>query len=321
MQPLAAEMKARPVSRIAVTDTFETAKILKKRQLAIKKMNKVVSTCKSALLILIATLLATPDLKAQEKLTLDTLECHIIGFSLSPVWGDRLLSYSKGPDGTNYPANTMRGLYKGTYLDFGVNTFYKYKSNWLVSMEGNMWIGDDNLTDRIERMQGVYSSAGIIMALNGVDGQYTCNNRGLSAKVGLGKIFVTDPHNPNSGILGKLAAGWSMSKTVFSQDIHEAPCYQLANNYRNLYDHRRGGLILSESIGYWFMSNNLTMANFYAAFEVSQYWSVSTRDYVIDDLVGLRGPDNHKHFDMTYSIKLCWMFPLKGKTVYDYYYY
>lgn len=283
-------------------------------------MNKVRNTLKIAAFVLLG--MGMPHtLSAQEKLTQDTLECHIIGFSISPKMADGLLSYSKTAEGLNRKENTMFGLYENPYLDFGVHTIYKYKSNWMVTLEGDMWIGNNNLRDRIDRMPGVFATSGIVMAVNGVDGQYTCNNRGLSAQFGLGKIFVVDKKNPNSGILAKLSGGWTMSKTVFSQDIHEAPCYQLAGNYRNLYDHRRGGFILTEGVGYWFMSNRLNLVNCYAAFEVSQMWTTSTRDYVIDHVVGLQGPDNDRHFDLTYTLKLCWMFPLKGKTVFDYYYY
>ena len=62
-------------------------------------------------------------------------------------------------------------------------------------------------------------------------------------------------------------------------------------------------------------------ANVYLTFEVSQVWSRSTRQYMIDYYLGLQGKDNNRYFDLLYSIKLCWMFPLKGKTAHDYYFY
>lgn len=284
-------------------------------------MNKLKTILKILSIALLTTCISTPALHAQIKLNVDTIECHIIGFSVSPMMADGLFSYSKDANGVNTPEKTMHGLYKGPFLNFGVSDFYKLKTNWLVSLEGDLWFGDDNLKNRIERMPGVYTPTGIVIGENGVDGMYTCNNRGLSLKLGMGKVFPVSPKNPNSGIMARMAAGWGMSKTVFSQDIHQSPCYQLAGNYRNLYDHRRGGFMLTEGLGYWYMSNNRDMVNFQVALEVSQLWSVSTRKYVIDDLVGLRGPDNDKHFDMIYTLKLCWMIPLKGKTVYDFYYY
>ena len=63
------------------------------------------------------------------------------------------------------------------------------------------------------------------------------------------------------------------------------------------------GGILTESVGYWFMSNKLNLVNFYVAFELSESWMNSTRTYTIDDLMGLRGKDQSRYFDLTYTIK------------------
>lgn len=37
--------------------------------------------------------------------------------------------------------------------------------------------------------------------------------------------------------------------------------------------------------------------------------------------MNLNGPDDASYFDLIYTLKLCWMFPIKGKTAYDYYFY
>lgn len=284
-------------------------------------MKKVEQILRFCLVCVILAGLFSPMAKAQEKLTQDTMECFIVGFSFGTMFPDGKVSYAKDPFGVNNDKLTMKSMYKAPYLDFGLDVLYKYKSNWLVDLNGDFWIGNDNLQDRVERLEGVYNSNGIVMAVNGVDGVFTCYNRGLSLKAGLGKVIVTDKKNPNSGILVKAGTGIMMSKTIFSQDIHEAHAYQLADKYLKLYDQRRFGWMLTEGVGYWFMSNRLNLVNIYAVFEVSQCWMHSTREYSIDKLAGLRGKDNTKHFDMLYNIKLCWMFPLKGKTVYDYYYF
>lgn len=265
--------------------------------------------------------LSSPAL-AQEKLYQDTLECHIVGFSVGTMFPDRLFSKAVDPaTGINNEKLTMNSMYKSPFLDFNGSVAYKYKSNWVVSADYDFWFGSDNLRDRVERLEGVYSSAGIVMAINGVDGVFQCNNRGMSIKAGLGKIIVVDKKNPNSGIWLKGSTGWCMSKTVFSQDYTEASAPQLSGIYQNLYDQRKSGWMLSEGIGYWFMSNKLNLWNCYAMFEVSQCWMRSTRDYTIDKLAGLHGKDESRHFDMLYTLKLCWMFPLKGKSSFDYYYY
>ena len=108
-------------------------------------------------------------------------------------------------------------------------------------------------------------------------------------------------------------------QTIFMMNSERAP--QLTDDYALLYDHQRHGVLLTEGIGYWFMSARSDLANVYVAFEVSQCWSWSTRQYQIDHYLGLQGKDNNRYFDLLYSIKVCWMFPLRGKTVHDYYFY
>ena len=80
-----------------------------------------------------------------------------------------------------------------------------------------------------------------------------------------------------------------------------------------LYDHQRHGVMLNQSVGFWFMSTKANLLNCYAEIGVSECWSRSTRDYMLDNLLGMHGPDENRYFDLLYTIKLCWMFPLKGK--------
>lgn len=256
---------------------------------------------------------------AQEKLTQDTMECHIVGFNFATVFPSRGGSIATAPDGTKSQLGTMYDLYKMPFLNFGLNAIYKYKSNWLVFLDGDFMFGSDNLKGRGNRMPNLYTRDSIIIGTNGTDAVVTCYNRGFNVRAGLGKIIKVSKKNPNSGILLKLTGGWIQQQTVFKLNEVKAP--QIDGDYAHLYDHQRMGGVLTEGIGYWFMSNNYNLVNFYVTFELSQSWMKSTREYIIDDLMGLRGKDPNHYFDLTYTIKFCWMFPLKGKTTYDYYYY
>ena len=108
-------------------------------------------------------------------------------------------------------------------------------------------------------------------------------------------------------------------QTIFLLNNERAP--QLSDDYALLYDHQRNGFMLTEGLGYWFMSTRSDLANIYVLFEVTQCWNRSTREYMIDNYLGLHGKDNHRYFDLLYSIKICWMFPLRGKADHDYYLY
>ena len=258
--------------------------------------------------------------RAQLDLGLDTLQCHIIGVNVGPLVPSARLSQVMLADGGTTRDATMASLYKPPYLGFGLDATYKYRSNWLVMLEGDIWFGSDNLQHRIERMDNLFSRDSIIIGTNGTDANVTCYNRGFSVQGGFGKIFPLAPEkNPNSGILARISAGYMLQQTIFMVNDVNAP--QVEDDYALLYDHQRKGFLLTEGIGYWFMSNHANLVNLYVAFEVSQCWSRSTRDYTIDHYLGLQGKDNNRYFDLIYSLKLCWMFPLKGKTSHDYYFY
>ncbi len=263
------------------------------------------------------TLLAMQMAMAQVKLGVDTLQCHIVGFSAGvqmPLGG----SNSLGLEGGN-----MKDLYSGPYLDFGLEWNYLFRSGWMLTLDGDLWFGynSDNLKLRLERMGDVYNSQGLAMGWGGTDGVVTAYNRSLAVRPGVAKMFHILPQDPNSGIFVKLSGGWWMQKTVFSQDMNESEVPMLTGNYQHLYDHLRHGVMLTESIGFAYMSNLNTYINVKISFDFSQCWSWPTRAYTIDNVMGLNGMDESRYFDLMFGIKLSWMFPITGRTSYDYYYY
>lgn len=273
-----------------------------------------------ALFAALVAAMTIPSANAQNAPKLDTLECHIVGFNVGVKMPSERFSFGTALDGSTSQQATMASLYKGPYMDYGINGLYKYKSNWLVTLDGNVWFGGNNLLYRKERMGSVYTHDSIVIGSNGTDAAITAYNRGFSLQAGVGKIIPVAPSkNPNSGILTRISGGFMRQQTIFMLNQEHAP--QLEGDYALLYDHQRHGAILTESVGFWFMSNNANLLNLYVSFDVSQCWSWSTRDYMIDDYLGLHGKDNNRYFDLVYSIKLCWMFPLKGKETHEYYYY
>lgn len=247
---------------------------------------------------------------AQLKLTQDTVDSPYIGFSFGTIFASDKLSSENG----------MHDLYKNPFFSFGVETGYKFKSNWLLSLDGNLVFGTD-VRDKEKRYGDAFSHdyTPIIIGENGTDATASIYNRALAFRIGGGKIFNTNKLNPNSGITLRLLGGFWQQKTVFMMYKENAP--QLQDDYARLYDNKRRGFNITESIGYWLMSNNYNFFNFHIAFELTQSWTHSTRDYVIDNVMGLRGKDNKTYFDLLYTLKITWVFPLKGKTAYDYYFF
>ena len=269
-------------------------------------------------LIIILSFLAIPlSGRTQVRLTPDTLECYIVGFSAG------MMMPGSGSNSLGLQGGNMRDLYDGSNLNFAIEGSYKTQGGWLSCLDADLWFGlnSDNLSQRDARYSNIFLPGNFTLSWGGYDGRVTAYNRGLAVRPGVGKIINILPKNPNSGILLKVGAGWMMQKTVFNQDFDQAPVPQLNGDYAKLYDHLRNGVILTESIGLIYMSNYLTYINLKVSFDISQCWSWSSRSYQIDELMGLNGKDQSRYFDLIYGFKLTWMFPFTGKTTYDYYYY
>ncbi|MBR1766339.1 MAG: hypothetical protein IJ745_04785 [Bacteroidales bacterium] len=255
--------------------------------------------------------------KAQEKHGIDTLQCHIVGVDfgiMAPLWG----THSGGPDG-----GSMQELYESPYLNFAAEWDYKFKSNWMLSLEGDIWFGynSDNYKDRAERMGDIFASNGLLMSWGGYNGVVTMYNRGFAVRPGVGKIIPLFRKNPDSGILLKVSGGWFMQKTIHTQDMNESYVPQLGDKMISLYDHLRNGMMFTESVGFIYMSNRNTYVNVKITFDLSECISWSSRSHVLDNLMGLNGKDENRYFDLMGAVRLSWMFPFTGKTSYDYYYY
>lgn len=269
-------------------------------------------------LIIILSFLAIPmSGRTQVRLTPDTLECYIVGFSAG------MMMPGSGSNSLGLQGGNMRDLYDGSNLNFAIEGSYKTQGGWLSCLDADLWFGlnSDNLSQRDARYSNIFLPGNFTLSWGGYDGRVTAYNRGLAVRPGVGKIINILPKNPNSGILLKVGAGWMMQKTVFNQDFDQAPVPQLNGDYAKLYDHLRNGVILTESIGLIYMSNYLTYINLKVSFDISQCWSWSSRSYQIDELMGLNGKDQSRYFDLMYGFKLTWMFPFTGKPTYDYYYY
>ena len=254
---------------------------------------------------------------AQVKLNVDTLECHMVAFSAG------MSAAGGGSNSQGLTEGNMRDLYHGANLGFGLEWGYQWRSGWTMGLDADLWFGltSDNLTRRGERMPNVFNAIGHTMGINGEEAVVTAYNRGLALRPAVGRIIRVLPRNPNSGILLRVGGGWFMQKTVFHQDFNHPEAYQVSGEYAKLYDHLRNGVMLTESVGFIYMSNYLTYVNVKVTFDVSQCWSWSSRPYTIDNLMGLNGRDPSRYFDLMYGVRLTWMFPFTGKTTYDYYYY
>ena len=261
---------------------------------------------KTKIIVVMLVLAMLPQVAFSQKQ--DTMNCFLIGFNFSTMLsgGERVVGGEK------------TDILKNPFLNFGVDAFYKTKKNWVFGIEGDLYFGNDNLKNREQRLQGLYTTEGTMIGTGGGDAGIEAFNRGLSLIGNVGKIIPVSSKNVNSGIFLSLGAGITQNQIIYQISAEETP--QIDGDYALLYDHQQRGLVLAENIGYWFMSSGKNYLNFIVAFEMQQWFTHSTRDYVIDYYQGIQGKDNNKYFTPIYSLKLTWMFPLTGKTTQEFYY-
>ena len=256
--------------------------------------------------LLFVLLILQNNVRAQKS---DTIQCFVVGFNFAPMLttGERIMGSDQKTD-----------LVKSPFLNFGIDIMYKFRNNWVLGIEGDLYFGNDNLKHREERLPMLYSD-GMVIGSGGGDAGVEAYNRGLSLIGSVGKIIPLTKKNLNSGLFFSLGAGFTQNQVVFSSQAQKAP--QLDGDYAYLYDHQQRGPILVENVGYWYMSNNKTYLNFILSFEMQQHFTHSTRDYVIDYYMDMMGKDNNRYYTPIYMLKLTWMFPLTGKSTQEFYYY
>jgi hypothetical protein len=211
-----------------------------------------------------------------------------------------------------FPGGDIANEY-GSNATIGGGFFVKGKKNFLFSADFNYMFGG-TVKNEEEILSMVLTKSGHIIDGNGTYALYTVNERGFTLNARFGKIFSALGFNPNSGLMLMGGVGYLQYFTKIDNQFHTAP--QISGDYAKGYDHLKGGVVLSEFIGYFFMSNSRIL-NFYAGFELMQGFTKSKRDYLFD----MMGPDNNSYQDFFYGIRVGWMIPVFKRVPREYYYY
>ncbi|MCK6649378.1 MAG: hypothetical protein L6Q66_06965, partial [Bacteroidia bacterium] len=91
---------------------------------------------------------------------------------------------------------------------------------------------------------------------------------------------------------------------------------QLDSDYKKGYDRLTNGFLLSQNLGYLYLSNN-RIANFYIGFECMQGFTQNRRSYNFDQMK----QDTEKRVDILYGGKVSWILPLYKKAPKEFYTY
>ncbi|MEW6469386.1 MAG: hypothetical protein AB1458_10690 [Bacteroidota bacterium] len=201
---------------------------------------------------------------------------------------------------------------------FGINSntglaiLYKTRGNLLFGIEGTFIFGNMIKEDGI--LDSISTADGQIISQNGTFATVRQFERGFTVMMQFGKLFPVLGPNPNSGIFFMGGAGFMQHKIRIDDIGNASP--QLSKEYRKGYDRMTNGLVVSEFIGYQYLSNK-RMINFYVGLECYQAFTKSRRSWDYD----LMRADTQSRFDLLYGIRAGWVLPLYKKAPDEFYYY
>ncbi|MDQ3048028.1 MAG: hypothetical protein M3R27_10800 [Bacteroidota bacterium] len=188
---------------------------------------------------------------------------------------------------------------------------FKTQSYWTFGINGSFLFGKkvkESLFDSISTPDGGHIN------VNGEFADVRLYERGFTVSLTAGRMFAFKKPNPNSGIIVNVGLGFMQHKIRIETIGNNLP--QLSKEYKKGYDRLSNGLLLTESIGYMYLSNN-RLVNFYIGFECMQGFTENRRSYNYDTMEH----DSTKRLDVLYGGKIAWILPLYKKAPQEFYTY
>jgi len=200
----------------------------------------------------------------------------------------------------------------GNNSNIGVMCQFKTKSNWLFGADFNYLFGNDvKIYDQI--IKNIATTDGQVISKEGVYSDIRMFERGFITTIKFGKLFPVFNSNPNSGIVFLGSAGLMQHQIRIETDNNAAP--QLVGDYARGYDRLSNGFVVSEFLGYMYLSDK-KLTNFFIGIEFNQGWTRSLRDYNFDTMK----KDTDKKFDTLWGIKFGWVLPIYNRAPEKFYY-
>lgn len=201
---------------------------------------------------------------------------------------------------------------------FGVSSYigggftFKIKKNYLLGIEGGGIIGNNVKEDNV--LDGLTNANGNIVGINGLLADIGIFERGFMVKAKFGKIIPTKRPNPNSGFTFLFGIGALQHKVKFQVDEGLVP--QLDKDHQPGYDRLTNGLVLSQFIGYTYLSSKKGLS-FYAGFEINEAFTKHRRKWDFN----ANKPGGESNNDFLYGVKIGWLLPFYLQATEKYYYY
>jgi hypothetical protein len=215
--------------------------------------------------------------------------------------------------GYQWPGGEMAAQF-GSNSVIGPGFKWKTSSNWIFGAEYNFIFGND-VKNGMEIFKNILDSDGNVISADGTPAVVATFERGNAVDIKFGKLIPVIRSDKNSGIFFTVGIGYMMHKIRIEVENNSAP--QLREDYKRGYDRLKGGLMLSQAMGFMYFGKS-RLLNFTISVEAFEGWSKAYRDYYFDTMAP---PPDGRQFDFLVGPKITWMVPVRQRGVKEFYYY
>jgi hypothetical protein len=249
-----------------------------------------------------------------QKISIGLLAAFLLSYSLPAQVSIKDSSIYTPLIGISYgyylPGGDMKDRF-GNSSALQLNIDFKTQYNWVLGINGSYIFGKgvkESLFDSIS------TSTDNIINQKGEYADIRLYERGFTISGTIGRLIPGKKPNPNSGLRIDLGLGFIQHKIRIETIGNDVP--QLSKQYKKGYDKLSNGFLLTESVGYLYLSNN-RLANIYFGLECMQGFTKSRRSFDYD----LMKQDSKKRVDILYGAKIAWILPLYKKAPQAFYIY
>ncbi|MCX6269431.1 MAG: hypothetical protein NTW16_19105 [Bacteroidetes bacterium] len=214
--------------------------------------------------------------------------------------------------GYQFPGGDLAKQF-GSNSSIGGGFMVKTKKNWMIGAEGNFMFGQ-SVKNSDSLLRNITTKDGFLIDASGYYADIIYYERGYNFFLKAGKAIPLLAPNPNCGFTVVAGAGYIQDKIRIHNPGNTAP--QILGDYKKGYDRLNGGIALTGSLGYMYLSNT-RLLNFSAAFEFMQAWTTPYRERDFDS----GKQDTRKLSSQFYTVKVFWMIPLYRRVPKEFYMY
>jgi hypothetical protein len=189
----------------------------------------------------------------------------------------------------------------GANSNLGLSCHRKFKSNYMVGVEGSYIFG--NRINESNLLRGLLTAENQVLDANGVPATVFLYERGYTVMGVVGKVIPVAGPNPNSGLLLKMGGGYMRHKIRIETQENVVP--QLEGEYVKGYDRLCAGPAAMVYFGYQHLSSS-RLINFNIGFEMMLGFTSALRPYNFDT----GKADTGVRFDGLNGLRFGWTLPI-----------